>query len=620
MAVNANKRLYRSKDAIIGGVCAGIADYFDVDVTLVRIITVVLVLAGAGFPIIIYIICLIAVPKQTDDYSAYIDVQPVAPPPPQYGAPFNSSEAPVGATGPRYAAATANAGTSTSASGSGTAWTSASGNVGPGVNFAQGAYPEPGRNAGLDPASAPEVPPTPGVTPAPGVAGASGAPHTHGIPPTPEVPPVQSAASACGSGPISSGSAPGSCYTATNPVAYDVAVNHDTDKGTEKKTPGGTVSAAIIIGTILVAIGILALVGKVIGIAIWRFWPLVLILAGLVQMFTPGKEGWSLKRAGDGIVTISLGVVLQAWMLGFVAFSAFVQGFLHFWPVLLVVIGLAVIGTALKKNIVMLMSSLVFSAALIFGVWYYGDFSKPLVFQLDDGRELTLNVPISPRQQLEMSPSNQMTLDLTGIETANLQYKGGVAEAQISAGSSASVELETFESRGNSIQYPQTTANLYLVDGATPQVIVESGNVISGGSQSILLPRDVSWGQIDIDAGASNLSLDLQDLRIGRVSVNSGVSNIELRLDQPTAADSEVDIKAGITSTMIEVPANSAVVIYSKGLNSVTVDEAFFTWNDSLKAWCSNAYLDDTRSRRGTAVPVWTIKQEGMSSLDVRIY
>ena len=278
------------------------------------------------------------------------------------------------------------------------------------------------------------------------------------------------------------------------------------------------------------------------------------------------------------------------------------------------------IGTALKKNIVMLMSSLVFSAALIFGVWYYGDFSKPLVFQLDDGRELTLNVPISPRQQLEMSPSNQMTLDLTGIETANLQYKGGVAEAQISAGSSESVELETFESSGNPIQYPQTTANLYLVDGATPQVIVESGNVISGSSQSILLPRDVSWGQIDIDAGASNLSLDLQDLRIGRVRVNSGVSNIELRLGQPTAADSEVDIKAGITSTMIEVPANSAVVIYSKGLNSVTVDEAFFTWNDSLKAWCSNAYLDDTRGRRGTAVPVWTIKQEGMSSLDVRIY
>lgn len=39
------KRLYRSRrDVMIAGVCGGIAEYFDVDPTIVRLIAVVLIL------------------------------------------------------------------------------------------------------------------------------------------------------------------------------------------------------------------------------------------------------------------------------------------------------------------------------------------------------------------------------------------------------------------------------------------------------------------------------------------------------------------------------------------------------------------------------------------------
>lgn len=57
-----DKKLYRSnKDKIIAGVCAGLAEYFDLDVTLVRIIFVVIVLAG-GAGVLAYIILWILVP------------------------------------------------------------------------------------------------------------------------------------------------------------------------------------------------------------------------------------------------------------------------------------------------------------------------------------------------------------------------------------------------------------------------------------------------------------------------------------------------------------------------------------------------------------------------------
>lgn len=60
----AKKRLYRSsKDKILGGVCAGVADYFDVDPTIVRLIWVLLTLAwGAG--LLLYIIAWIIVPEK----------------------------------------------------------------------------------------------------------------------------------------------------------------------------------------------------------------------------------------------------------------------------------------------------------------------------------------------------------------------------------------------------------------------------------------------------------------------------------------------------------------------------------------------------------------------------
>jgi phage shock protein C len=56
------KKLRRSNDKMIAGVCAGLAEYFNVDAVLVRIIFVLLLLAGGpGF--IIYIILWIVMPE-----------------------------------------------------------------------------------------------------------------------------------------------------------------------------------------------------------------------------------------------------------------------------------------------------------------------------------------------------------------------------------------------------------------------------------------------------------------------------------------------------------------------------------------------------------------------------
>ncbi len=59
-----NKKLYRSyKDKMLGGVAAGLAEYFNIDTTLVRVLFVVTLFLG-GTGILAYIILWIIVPEE----------------------------------------------------------------------------------------------------------------------------------------------------------------------------------------------------------------------------------------------------------------------------------------------------------------------------------------------------------------------------------------------------------------------------------------------------------------------------------------------------------------------------------------------------------------------------
>ena len=57
------KKLYRSRDnKMAGGVCAGLAKYFELDPTLVRLGMAVLMVLGGG--ILIYLIAWLIVPQE----------------------------------------------------------------------------------------------------------------------------------------------------------------------------------------------------------------------------------------------------------------------------------------------------------------------------------------------------------------------------------------------------------------------------------------------------------------------------------------------------------------------------------------------------------------------------
>lgn len=62
--MNKDKKLYKSTNKMVDGVCAGIAEYIGVDPTIVRVIYAVLTLCTAFAGVILYAVLAIIIPRE----------------------------------------------------------------------------------------------------------------------------------------------------------------------------------------------------------------------------------------------------------------------------------------------------------------------------------------------------------------------------------------------------------------------------------------------------------------------------------------------------------------------------------------------------------------------------
>ncbi|MHC1605204.1 MAG: PspC domain-containing protein [Candidatus Methanofastidiosia archaeon] len=64
MKIMDNKKLYRSrKNKVLGGVAGGLAEYFNIDPTLIRLLWIVFIFAAGG-GVLAYIVCWIIIPEE----------------------------------------------------------------------------------------------------------------------------------------------------------------------------------------------------------------------------------------------------------------------------------------------------------------------------------------------------------------------------------------------------------------------------------------------------------------------------------------------------------------------------------------------------------------------------
>lgn len=340
--------LQRSRDALAGGVCAGIAGRLGLDPVVVRIFMVLLCLMTLGMGVVAYAVLWATLPLEPGR-PLPLDVEPRE----VHSESFGPQEAPGDAREASRAARS-----------------SASGPADP-----------------ADPANRREL--------------YAGVAHE---PPTPPLA-ARSAAALVASQLASGGAVSGLREPAAQPPAPGVAGG----PGGVASPPSQGVAAprkralppllrALLVWACFAAVFVAvlrAMGGFVHGASWWRFWPLFLTVSGIAVMAVPGKRGVRMAHAVTGWFLFVGGGAILPMSLGLVSWASLVPWLAKLWPLLLFAIGFLVVGWVRRSWPWALAAGILFAAFCWMGLLSFalpGDVAS-IVIDLPVGRELVFRHP-----------------------------------------------------------------------------------------------------------------------------------------------------------------------------------------------------------------------------------
>jgi hypothetical protein len=364
--------------------------------------------------------------------------------------------------------------------------------------------------------------------------------------------------------------------------------------------PHGARRGGITAGIVLIALGVLVLFGRY---APWNYllqlWPLIILIAGLIEMFTPRREPL-VKRLASGFGTVVVGTILLCNTFGVIPWSVWLN-MLSLWPLLLVALGIELLGKGLRLDFVRALSNVLLILGLLYGVFVMGPGWHGSFIPF---------VPVS---------GEAVTFDQTAPHDATA--KGGDASIYVGAlrlSVGAGDGLVTM--KGNAAKGSEPELSSSVVSG-TAEVAVQDPNEgvfvlpYPDRSLSVDLDRAVDWNGLMLKIGAADADVDLRDLHFSSVNASVGASNLRLSIGS-RAPKVSVDVSGGATAVTILVPANAAVTVHSSsGLSALNVPDSF----DHVSG---TAVLGQGEwSKKGSGGPEISITlKSGVSSLDIQTY
>jgi len=230
-----------------------------------------------------------------------------------------------------------------------------------------------------------------------------------------------------------------------------------------------------------------------------------------------------------GVVLIILGVLFFLQARGLIAD---VMGW--FWPVLLILLGLWVLG----------------------------------------GRTMI---------RLGGANSETFSVDLQGASKLDIDFEHGVGAVVFSGGAPAGVAICGSQGAGMEIKSHVSGESLGVEIQAGPTFLPFLGP--DTGEWRFQLTNDVPVA-IKVEAGASSLDFDMTDVKLTYLGVDTGASSLKVKLPV-NAGKTLVNVESGAASLEFSVPAGvGARIRLEQGASSMNIDEQRFP----LLSGASNLY------------------------------
>jgi len=363
---------------------------------------------------------------------------------------------------------------------------------------------------------------------------------------------------------------------------------------------GPRVGKGAVAGLVLIGLGVVALIGQVVpGLAWWSLWPLIIVISGFVQAFTPGHSGWSVDRMFDGFVTVAIGLVILAITTGVVGIGVVWQ-IITLWPVLLIAIGLDLLGKAMHTSWVRALGSIVVIAALAYAV----------AINVGSVSGMTL---VGTTAQAE----EEISQPVGRVREADLTLDAGVAEVNLTSGTElvAAQGVSPWGTPDFSVDRAGTQAEVDLSLGEADRVVIWPGG--EGARLDAQLSDSVLW-DMKLNTGVSTLRADLEDVRVRSIELKPGVADCSITLGEVPMGVTEATavVQSGVSSVSIRIPEGEQARIESdSGITGHSIDGSFASTGS--REWETDGF----ESARDAGTGVWLITvKSGIGSVSVDTY
>lgn len=262
-----------------------------------------------------------------------------------------------------------------------------------------------------------------------------------------------------------------------------------------------------------------------------------------------------------GILFIAFGVLILLKTTGVLDFTFF-QAFSDYWPIGLILVGVALIFKQRGIAFMILILTLVIGGATLFEGNGVGEL-----------REITQVVPLK-----------------AGVESADVSLGYGAGDLSISIGDGEYILQNNVKT--TDINDPELK---FDIDGKNADVKLErqSGGIsfVNGvkSNWDVLLFPEINYN-LELDYGAVDLDMDLTGLKVDEISIESGATGNKIIFDEyPT----KVSIDTGASSLNFKFPEKYGVKITVDG-GAISTDLDGFTKNG--KSYVNEFYDKDSEN------------------------
>jgi hypothetical protein len=261
---------------------------------------------------------------------------------------------------------------------------------------------------------------------------------------------------------------------------------------------------------------------------------------------------------------------------------------IKFWPLLLIVWGIALlkIPDVIKK--ILSSFSGIFLAVIIISLFNIriGDIVE------FPNREITINDVLNDSSMTFYHSSYSSANIIDSSDSTNqinnriisLEFDAGVGNFVFEGYTDELVEVKSANAKSEvKVTTDDSNTNIdvqYGEDQITINSMEDLEKIGKNRYAKVLLNKNPIW-DIEIDAGASKLNLNFKDKKVKNISIDAGVSDINITLSD-LLEEAELDFETGVSNISINIPKNVGCSIRSDAVLSGDYFEGFERKNNKF--------------------------------------